>query len=199
MTFLEQLTQIDGNLLIGIQHTLNADWLTVAMKCITSLGNGGLVSIALCLALMAYKKTRKLGIVCAASVALTFICCTGILKPLVDRARPWEVIDGVKMLIPDPGDSSFPSGHASNTMSLAFGLWLNTRDGRLLVDVDHIKLHRWSYFAIALALLVGLSRIYLGMHFPSDVIGGMLVAVICNIIIYKIYIQLESKHGIISE
>ena len=199
MTFLEQLTQIDGNLLIGIQHTLNADWLTVVMKGVTSLGNGGIVSIALCLILMAYKKTRKLGIVCAASVALTFICCTGILKPLVDRARPWEVIDGVKMLIPDPGDSSFPSGHASNTMSVAFALWLNTRDGRLLADIDHVKLHRWSYLAITLALLVGLSRIYLGMHFPGDVIGAILVAVICNFIIYKIYIQLESKHGIISE
>ena len=198
MTLLDVIAQIDGNLLIGIQHTLNADWLTVAMKCITSLGNGGLVSIALCLVLMMYKKTRKLGIVCAASVALTFICSTGILKPLVDRARPWEVIDGIKMLIPDPGDSSFPSGHASNTMSMALALWLNTRDGRLLKDIDYVKLHRWSYLAIVLALLVGLSRVYLGMHFPSDVIGGMLVALICNIIIYKIYIQLESKHGIIS-
>ena len=199
MTFLNGLAQFDGNLLIGIQHALNADWFTMAMKTITVIGNYGWASILLCLILMAYKKTRRLGIVCAASVLLTFICCTGIIKPIVDRARPWEILDGVKMLIADPGDSSFPSGHASNTMSVAFALWLNTRDNRLLSDMDYAKLHRWSYLAIGIALLVGLSRIYLGMHFPSDVIAAMIIAIICSMIIHKIYIKVAFEHVIISK
>lgn len=190
MTFIDQLLQIDGNLLIGIQHSLNADWLTPIMKGITFCGEYGWLSILMCLILMAIKRTRKIGILCSASVLLTFIVVTFILKPSLDRMRPWEVFPAVQPLIPDPGDSSFPSGHASNAMAGAFSLWLNTQKG---------KLHSWSYVAIAFALLIALSRLYLGMHFPSDVITAILVAIICCQIIYLINIKIESKHGIISE
>lgn len=103
------------------------------------------------------------------------------------------------MLIPDPGDSSFPSGHASNAMSVAFALWLNTRDKSMLCEMDNGKIHRWSYLAIAIALLIGFSRIYLGMHFPGDVIAAFLIAITCCEIIHKIYIKLVPEHGIISE
>lgn len=193
MTFLDQLEQIDGNLLIGIQHTLNADWLTPIMKVITSFGNYGWFAILICLILIACKKTRRLGIVCAASVLLTFICCTGILKPLVDRARPWEVFSGVNPLIPDPGDASFPSGHASNTMSIAFSLWLNT------LDEKKERLHKLGIGLIVFALLIGLSRLYMGVHFPSDVIAGILTALICSQIIYIINRKYSTKNGIINE
>ena len=190
MTFIDQLLQIDGNLLIGIQHSLNADWLTPIMKAITFCGEYGWLSILMCLVLMAVKRTRKVGILCSASVLLTFIIVTFILKPSMDRLRPWEVFPSVVPLIPDPGDSSFPSGHASNAMAAAFSLWLHTEKG---------KLHSWSWVAIIFALLIGLSRLYLGMHFPSDVLIGMLVAIVSSQIIYLINIKLEAKRGIISE
>ena len=188
---LDKLVQIDGNLLIGIQHTLNADWLTPIMKGITFLGEVGWAAIAMCLVLIAFKRTRKIGLVCAASVLLTFICCNGILKPLIDRTRPWETFAAVNNMLPDPGDASFPSGHASNTMAAAFSLWLNTRKG------SFTRLHSVSYGAVVLALLVGLSRLYLGMHYPSDVIAGILVAVLCCLIVYTIYIKLEKRRDII--
>ena len=197
MTFLEQITQIDGNLLIGIQHALNADWFTPIMKAFSFCGNIGWASILLSLILIVIKKTRRIGIVCLASVALTFICCTLIIKPLVDRPRPWEVLEGVNMLIPDPGDSSFPSGHSSNAMAVAFALWYNTRPNKN--KGDYQGLHRWSWAVIVFALMIGLSRLYLGMHFPTDVLGGFLIAIICSLIVYTINIKLESRNGIISK
>lgn len=199
MTLIDQLIQIDGNLLIGIQHSLNADWLTPIMKGVSFFGNIGWASILLCIVFLCFKKTRRLGILCGGSVLLTFICCTGVIKPLVDRPRPWEVFSAVQALIPDPGDSSFPSGHASNSMAVAFAFWLNTRMSEAVGPIGiRSKLHRWSYVAIVFALMIALSRLYLGMHFPSDVIGGILVAIICSQIIYLINMKLESKHGIIS-
>lgn len=211
MSLFDTLTQIDGNLLIGIQQTLHADWFTSIMKFITSFGNYGWASITLCLILILYRKTRRLGIVCGASVLLTFCCCSAVLKPIVDRARPWEVLPDVMRMIPDPGDSSFPSGHTSNSMAIAFSFWLNTRPGRFdgqndwdesinlewaIKDADRRKLHKWSYLLIVFALLIGLSRIYLGMHFPSDVITGILVAVICSQIVYLIKTKLEMRNDI---
>ena len=199
MTFIDQLIQIDGNFLIGIQHSLNADWLTPIMKGFSFCGNIGWASILLCIILVCFKRTRKLGVLCAGSVLLTFICCTGIVKPLVGRLRPWEVFSAVKPLIPDPGDSSFPSGHASNSMAVAFAFWLNTRKSATVNSKEErCRLHRWSYVAIVFALMIALSRLYLGMHFPSDVIGGILIAIICSQIIYLINIKIESKRGIIS-
>ena len=197
MTLLDSIAQIDGNLLIGIQHSLNADWLTEVMKFITSFGNAGWASIVLSIALIICKKTRPVGIACAATVAITFICCSGIIKPICDRPRPWEVLDEVRMLIPDPGDSSLPSGHAANSMAFAFALWLNTRPGKSCGKYN--KLHKWSYVAIVFALLIGFSRIYLGMHFPSDVIAGILIAVVFGEIVYLINIKLCSKNVIIKE
>ena len=199
MTLLDKLAQIDGNLLIGIQHSLNADWLTSIMKCITFFGEVGWASILLCLVLMTIKKTRRLGFVCAGTVLLTFVISTFVIKPIVVRTRPWVIWPEVNRLIAYPGDSSFPSGHSSNCMSVAFALWLNTRPGKKGVKPEWYNLHRWSYVAIVMALLVGLSRLYLGVHFPSDVIGGFLIAILCAEIIYMINVKIESRNVIINK
>lgn len=212
MSLADSLYQFDGNLLIGIQHTLNADWLTPIMKGITFLGEDGWLPIAFCFVLVLFRRTRKLGLLCSFSILFSFILCNFVLKPSIDRMRPWEVFDAVKPLIPDPGDASFPSGHATNCMSTAFAFWLNTKahkvDGIKTRDkgpsigwncegADRQKLHRWSIFAVVLAGLIGLSRLYLGMHFPSDVVIGMLIGMTCAMIVYKINMKIESQNGII--
>ena len=189
MNFIETINQIDGNFLIGIQRTLNADWLTPIMKGFTYLAENGVVLILFCIVLMCIKKTRRLGIMCAASLALAFTLCKGVIKPIVFRTRPWEALQDVQQLMPDPGDSSFPSGHATSSMATAFALWLNTRKG------EYRDLHRWGWVAIVLALMIGLSRVYLGLHYPSDVIVGLLLGVAGALIVYTINIKLEAKNG----
>ncbi|MBQ6439570.1 MAG: phosphatase PAP2 family protein [Mogibacterium sp.] len=209
---MDSITQLDGNLLIGIQHALNADWLTPIMKGITLLGEDGIFWIALCLLMILFRKTRRLGIICASSLLLTFISCNLILKPLVDRVRPWVTFQMVNAILPPPGDASFPSGHSANSMGPAWGMFLatmplRTASGRSYDDVKCLGwkgegfspqlMHKCSIAAVVLAVLIGISRLYLGMHYPTDVICGLLLGMIAATVAYKIILMIEEKRGTI--
>ena len=209
---MDSITQLDGNLLIGIQHALNADWLTPVMKAITLLGEAGVFWILVCLALILFRGTRRLGIICAFSLLLTFISCNLILKPLVDRVRPWVTFQMVNAMLPPPGDASFPSGHSANSMGPAWGMFiatmpLKTAGGRNYDEVrclgwkgDGVSpqtMHKWSIAAVVLAVLIGISRLYLGMHYPTDVACGLLLGMIAATIAYKIILIIEDKRGVI--
>ena len=209
---MDSITQLDGNLLIGIQRALNADWLTPVMKLITLFGEDGIFWILICLAMILFRKTRRLGIICASSLLLTFISCNLILKPLVDRVRPWVTFQMVNAMLPPPGDASFPSGHSANSMGPAWGMFiatmpLKTAGGRSYDEVrclgwkgDGISpqtMHKWSIAAVVLAVLIGISRLYLGMHYPTDVVGGLLLGMIAATIAFKVILMIEDKRGVI--
>ncbi len=209
---MDSITQLDGNLLIGIQHALNADWLTPVMKVITLFGEAGVFWIVLCLAMILFRRTRRLGIICAASLLLTFISCNLILKPLVDRVRPWVTFQMVNAMLAPPGDASFPSGHSANSMGPAWGMFIATMplktagsrsyDGVRCLGwkgdgISPQTMHKWSIAAVVLALLIGLSRLYLGMHYPTDVACGLLLGMIAATIVYKVILVIEDKRGVI--
>ena len=220
---MDTITQFDGNLLIGIQHALNADWLTPVMKFITAFGEHGIFWILVCLGLLAFRRTRRIGIICSLSLFLTFICCNGIIKPLVNRTRPFETFSAVKAFLPHPGDASFPSGHTANSMGPAWGMFLASLPARIRIDgadgsvryekdydmvpclgwrgagVSARTMHRWSKAAIVLTLLIGLSRLYLGMHYPGDVLAAIFVGMICATIVVMLVERFEEKHGIIGK
>lgn len=201
---MDAITQLDGQLLIGIQQALNADWLTPIMKVITAFGEYGILWILVCLVLLAFKKTRRIGIICTLSLALTFILCNGIIKPLVDRERPFESFSAVQPFLPHPGDSSFPSGHTANAMGPAWGMFMGSRDryapmGWQREGIPASTVHKWSVVAIVLALLIGLSRMYLGMHYPSDVLAALLVGMLAATVVCKSIGKYENNRGIIGE
>lgn len=201
---MDAITQLDGQLLIGIQQALNADWLTPIMKVITAFGEYGIFWILVCLVLLSFKKTRRIGIICTLSLALTFILCNGVIKPLVDRERPFESFSAVQPFLPHPGDASFPSGHTANAMGPAWGMFMGSRDryapmGWQGTGVPANTMHKWSIAAIVLALLIGLSRMYLGMHYPSDVLAALLVGMLAATVVCKSIGKYESNRGIIGE
>ena len=207
---MDSFTQFDGNLLIGIQHALNADWLTPIMKSITMLGEDGIFWILVCLVLLLFKRTRRLGVICSLSLLCTFIVCNLCLKPAVDRGRPWITFQLVNPMLPPPGDASFPSGHSANSMGPAWAMFLATMPVRMAGGRSYDKvrclgwngegvsphtMHKFGIAAVVLAVLIGISRLYLGMHYPSDVVCGLLIGMIVATVVYRIILRAEDKRG----
>lgn len=144
-----------------IQEHLQCDFLDAVMPVITFLGDAGIVWIVGCLILLLFPKTRKVGAVVAVSLILESLCCNVILKPLVGRVRPCDVNTAVKLLIARPTDSSFPSGHTGASFAAVSALYASKN--RLWIP------------ALVLAVLIAFSRLYLYVHFPSDVLVGAIV------------------------
>lgn len=139
----------------------------VLMPLLTSLGNAGIIWIVLTVILLVIPKTRKTGVVLVAALVLDVILCNGIIKNLVARTRPYDVNTAVQLLIAKPHDYSFPSGHTAASFASVSALYF-AREKRL-----------WKP-ALVLAVLIAFSRLYLYVHFPSDVIGGAVLGVLCG-------------------
>ena len=142
-------------------QTLRTDWLDPVMTAVSSLCDHGEVWILLAVILLAFKKTRRTGVVLAVALALDLIAVNGVLKPLIGRVRPCTVNPSVPLLIPCPADGSFPSGHTASSFAAAGALWAT--GSRLRVP------------ALILAALIALSRLYLYVHWPSDVLAGAIL------------------------
>lgn len=102
------------------------------------------------------------------ALLLSFIVVNLCLKPLVMRVRPYEVNQSIKLAVDALKDYSFPSGHASASFAAAVAMcFWNKRFGAL---------------AIVLASIISFSRLYLYVHYPSDVIAGIVIGIICGLL-----------------
>ena len=162
---LEQLLHIDGQILLWIQEYLRFPALTSVMKDITNLGNAGILWILITIVLLLDKKTRNVGYMSALALIGSLIVDNILLKNLVARPRPFAEIEALIPLIAKPTDFSFPSGHTTASFAVA------------LVMVRMLP-KKIGVPAVAVAALVAFSRLYLGVHYPTDVLAGLLVAAI---------------------
>lgn len=156
------LIGLEGNMLLWIQQHLRSPLLTPVMRLLSTLGNGGAFWIALTVLLIAFKKTRRTGLYCAAAMLLTFVLVNLMLKPAVGRVRPYELFERLMILVSRPGDASFPSGHSANSMACAWTIF-------------RMAPRKYGVVALVLALLIAFSRLYVGVHFPTDVLAGLLI------------------------
>lgn len=161
------ITNLDLALLDLIQKHIAGQALDALVPMITHLGDGGLIWIAITLVLLLFKPSRKYGVAMAVALILDLILCNLILKPLVARPRPYTFRE-VSLLIPRPGDHSFPSGHTASSFAAAGALLFMKARGRIP--------------ALLMALLIGLSRLYLYVHYPTDVLGGILLGLACGFV-----------------
>ena len=159
------INELDFYVLDLIQNHLRTPFFDKVVPLFTQLGDGGCLWIILTLILLLFRHTRKYGIAMAAALILDLLLCNLILKPLVARPRPFA-LRSVELLISRPGDHSFPSGHTASSFAAAGALWFMKARGRVS--------------ALAAAALMGLSRLYLYVHFPTDILGGVLLGLFCG-------------------
>ncbi len=179
---IEYLLNLDGNILLWIQEFIRNDVLTPIFVLITKTGNGGAVWLILTAIMLLFKKTRKAGILSLTALFFSVIIDNVILKNLVARTRPYEVISGLRLLIERQTDFSFPSGHTGSSFAAAVILY------KELPGKQGIP-------ALILAVLIGFSRLYLGVHYPTDVICGALIGTLIAVMVRRIfYIMKENKY-----
>ena len=154
----------DSSILLWIQNNLRSGFLTPIMICITHLAEKGIFWIVLSLVLLFMYRTRRLGVVCMASMVLGLIITNLVLKNWVARVRPYEVIQGLECIVKKADDWSFPSGHATNSLACAWVLFRRTEK-------------KYGVPALVLAILISLSRLYVGIHYPTDVLAGIAIGI----------------------
>lgn len=155
---------LDAGILLFIQEYVRQDFMLGFWRFITWLGDSGWFWIAVSVVLLIPKKTRTVGIAALLALLVNLLITNVTLKPLIARTRPYEVIEGLKILIAAPHDYSFPSGHTSASFSAA------------LVYLQMLP-RRYGIAFVVLAALIAFSRLYVGVHYPTDVLGGLVVGI----------------------
>ena len=163
-----------------VQETFSCGFLDAIFKFISYIGNKGAIWIVCALVMCIFKKTRKAGIVSAISLVFCLVIGNMALKPLIGRMRPYEFDTTLNVIIPLLKDASFPSGHTMAAFAFCHSV------------ANVYKRYRIPLYA--LAVFMGLSRIYLCMHFPTDVIFGAFFGILFAIGAEKIY-ELIAKGG----
>ena len=157
---LDWVQQIDWAVLHGMRDVLSCGVMDFLMPRITALGGNGVIWIVAAAAMTISKKYRKYGIAMFAALAVGVLVGNVCLKNLIARSRPcW--LEQVPLLIANPSDYSFPSGH---TLASVIGAFMLTAANR-----------KFGVAAIPLAALIGFSRLYLYVHFPSDVLASVVL------------------------
>ena len=180
------LIELDGAILLWIQENLRHEILTPLLQGITSLGDSGFIWILLTLILLLIPKTRKLGIMSAASLLLSLLINNVCLKNWVARIRPYEVIDGLTLITRTPMDYSFPSGHTASSFCAAVVLWKSSLYYQKTNNPAYCFPYPAGIAVMILAVLISLSRLYVGVHYPTDVLGGLISGVLIGLFVFHI-------------
>lgn len=180
---LETLGRWDGALLLWVQEALRVPALNIFFSAFTQLGSFGLAWIILSALLLLHPRTRKAGVWALAALLLGALCTNLVLKHLVGRTRPWLMVEGLVPLVGEADPNSFPSGHTCAAFA-AGGVWAGCTKKRWL-----------KLLSIGQAVLMGFSRIYVGVHYPSDVLAGAAVGLFCAWAVGRLRLALEKRRG----
>ncbi len=177
MGFFKWIQAVDLSAVQLVREHLSCPFLDSLMRVITLAGEEGILWIAVAIALLCFRKTRKAGFVMALSMIMGLLVGNLTLKPLISRPRPYAV-DGSSIIIPALSDYSFPSGHTLVCFEAAVSLCLS-------------GYKKMGTAALVLAFAVAFSRIYLYVHYPTDVITGAILgslfAFLSFVIVGKLY------------
>lgn len=152
----------EGFVLLWIQDHIRNHILTPIFVTITRLGNHGFIWIIIASILFLRNQTRVVGLLSFSALIISLLINNLFIKRMVARIRPYDVIPELKLLIAKEKDLSFPSGHTGCAFAMATVLYF-------CFPQDY------GIFFLLFAILMGLSRLYVGAHYPSDVLAGGII------------------------
>ena len=159
----------DISILLYIQEHIRKEWMNGFWRAITFLGDGGWFWILLAVVLLIMKKTRKAGVAAAIALVIGALITNVCLKNMVARVRPYDTYSALIPIVTKPIDWSFPSGHTCASFASAFVYF------RLLPK-------KYGIPALVLACMIAFSRLYLGVHYPTDVLAGFLIGLLASVL-----------------
>ena len=163
----ELFAGLEGPALLWIQENLRGP-LDELISGYTRLGNIGLLWLVLSAAMLLWRPTRKAGAAALLAMLLGLLVTNVTIKPLLSRTRPWLDVPGLEALVEELDPNSFPSGHSCAAFAAA---------------VSWRRELPWKWagrLAVALAVCMALSRLYVGVHYPTDVLAGSLIGCLCG-------------------
>jgi undecaprenyl-diphosphatase len=176
---IEALARLDRAILLAIHQGWRSPaadaffiWITHGRHFVVPLALLGLG-----LVFLDGRRGRRIAVALLVTVLLTDPISVQLLKPLVHRVRPCFSVEGVQALISQPRSPSFPSSHAANSFGAATVLFAARR--------------RWWALGFLVAGAVSLSRVYVGVHYPSDLVGGAVLGVGCGALAWRVLTALE--------
>lgn len=167
------INNIDQTILFFIQNNFHFPVLDKIMIAATIAGEKGLIWVLVSVLLMTNRKTRPVGILALAALTLSATLGDGLLKHLIQRPRPYTAFPGVRLLVDELTTYSFPSGHAASSFTAAVVL--------------NKYLKKFSPIFWIAAILIAFSRLYLFMHYPSDIVAGAVLGLLCGMTVSLIY------------
>lgn len=159
--------------IVRLLYNYHQSLLNHIMIFFTNLGDNGIIWIFITLILILNKKTRKIGFLALISLIFNALIVNVVIKPLAHRPRPFSEMKDILLLVKAPKDFSFPSGHTSASFTMVYIIYKNLR----------------KYFipTLIIALLISFSRLYLSVHYPSDVIAGLILGLFSGFLAQKFY------------
>ena len=169
----------DADILFWIQDHLRGAIPDKIFSAVTGLGELGILWILCIIAMLCMKKTRRHGVLMA--IALIAAACIGnlLLKPLIARPRPYTDFPSIVLLIAKEKSPSFPSGHTITAFACAAVFWHYDR--------------RWGVGAVIVATLIGFSRLFLFMHYPTDVLAGATLGLLIGFLTCMVSVKVSVR------
>lgn len=183
-SILKRINKFDNYILFNIKKYMKNKYLDRLMPIVTRMGNGGFIWITIAGILMLDKPYRAIGNVVILTLIISTIIGEGIVKHLVRRVRPCNYQNAINLLITKPMSYSFPSGHTVSSFAVA--------------EMLSMYFSQYKLIFIGVALLIAFSRLYLYVHYPSDIISGIIIGILCSKLVLIILRQgYLSKYAVI--
>lgn len=171
---------MEASILLFIQEYIRNSLLDPFFILITHLGDSGIIWILISVMFLCFQRTRKIAYMMIVAMLLSLLFNNLILKNWIARVRPYEAVNGLHRIIEAQSDWSFPSGHSASSFAAAVVIF-KCMDKKIGIP------------ALILALMISLSRLYVGVHYPTDVLFGIISGTCLALIVVRVFHQYQKN------